>query len=110
MSDAPPKAVWPTVVAVMGVFAIFLLILGLARTPERAVEMPANVPEQEQWRMSAEGRRARLDELRGQEQKALQSYGWVDQQAGVVRLPMDRAIELTIADLTRPASSSSPAR
>ena len=29
-----------------------------------------------------------------QEEQTLHSYGWVDQQAGVVRIPIDRAMEL----------------
>jgi hypothetical protein len=30
-----------------------------------------------------------------QETARLQSYGWVDKDAGIVRIPVDRAIELT---------------
>ena len=98
MSDGSNKAIWPTALAVIGVFAIFLLILRVANTPVQSVATPANVPEEEQWRYSADGRRTRLEELRGREATALQGYGWVDQAAGVVRLPLDRAIELTIAE------------
>ena len=29
-----------------------------------------------------------------QEEQTLNSYGWVDQQAGVVRIPIDRAMDL----------------
>lgn len=29
------------------------------------------------------------------------SYGWIDQKAGIVRLPTDRAIELTARDLAK---------
>ena len=29
-----------------------------------------------------------------QEEQTLHSYGWVDQPAGVVRIPIDRAMEL----------------
>jgi len=32
--------------------------------------------------------------FRAIEEKALTTYGWVDKQQGVVRLPIDRAIEL----------------
>lgn len=101
MSDVSPKSVWPTVVAAIGVFALFLLILQVARTPVEPLGGPANVPEEEQWRTSREGRRARLQELRGREQAALQSYRWIDQQAGVVQLPLERAIELTIEESSR---------
>jgi hypothetical protein len=32
----------------------------------------------------------------GQAQQQLQSYGWVDQQAGIVRIPIERAMELLV--------------
>ena len=35
-----------------------------------------------------------LKELRAAEDALLHSYGWVDQQAGVVRIPIERAMEL----------------
>jgi len=35
-----------------------------------------------------------LQAMRAAEDKALESYGWVDQAHGVVRIPIDRAIDL----------------
>lgn len=35
-----------------------------------------------------------INAFRLQEEQTLNSYGWVDQQAGVVRIPIDRAMEL----------------
>lgn len=35
-----------------------------------------------------------INDFRVQEEKMLHSYGWVDQQAGVVRIPIDRAMAL----------------
>ncbi|MGH7790083.1 MAG: hypothetical protein ACRERC_24660 [Candidatus Binatia bacterium] len=35
-----------------------------------------------------------LRELRASEAEVLEHYGWVDKQAGVVRIPIDRAIQL----------------
>lgn len=37
---------------------------------------------------------ADLQTLRAQEEAELNSYGWIDKTAGVVRIPIDRAIEL----------------
>lgn len=37
-----------------------------------------------------------LTMMRAAEDAKLSSYGWVDRQAGVVRIPIDRAIELTL--------------
>jgi hypothetical protein len=35
---------------------------------------------------------------RRQEQATLDTYGWIDRQAGIVRVPITRAIELTLTD------------
>ena len=45
-----------------------------------------------------EDRRAILAEHRQKELAEGTTYGWVDQKAGIVRLPIDRAIELTVRD------------
>ena len=37
-----------------------------------------------------------LGKLRAKEAKQAAEYGWVDQKAGVVQLPIDRAMELTV--------------
>ena len=42
-----------------------------------------------------------LKSLREADQKALAGYGWVDKNKGVVHIPIDRAIELTVADLQK---------
>ena len=39
-------------------------------------------------------RPSEINAFRLQEAQTLHSYGWVDQQAGVVRIPIDRAMEL----------------
>lgn len=38
-----------------------------------------------------------LAETRKREREKLTTYGWVDKSAGVVRIPIDRALELTAA-------------
>ncbi len=40
--------------------------------------------------------RADLKELRESEAKRLDSYGWVDRNAGIVHIPIDEAIKLTL--------------
>src|SRR2546422_4360342 len=42
-----------------------------------------------------------LKTLREEAAKALTTYGWIDKNKGVARIPIDRAMELTIADLAR---------
>src|SRR5579871_2072641 len=38
--------------------------------------------------------RAQLNTIRLGEENTLRTYGWVDQKAGVVRIPIDRAMEI----------------
>ena len=40
--------------------------------------------------------RADLQELRAQEDQILDSYGWIDKNAGVVRIPIEEAMKLTV--------------
>ena len=48
-----------------------------------------------------------LKEVREAEDQMLSTYGWVDQPKGVVRIPIDRAIEL-LAQRGLPARADSP--
>jgi hypothetical protein len=52
-----------------------------------------------------------INDFRMQEEKILHSYGWVDQQAGVVRIPIERAMELVAQRglPTRPQAGAAPA-
>ena len=46
-----------------------------------------------------------LTELQAAEVQALHDYGWVDQTKGIVRLSVERAMELTVADWQNPAQA-----
>jgi hypothetical protein len=48
---------------------------------------------------TVEQREATLKKLRQREAAAATSYAWLDKEKGVVCLPLDRAVELTIQDL-----------
>jgi hypothetical protein len=47
-----------------------------------------------------------LERMRATEEAILNSYGWVDREAGIVRIPIDRAMEVLAAR----ASSATPAQ
>lgn len=55
-----------------------------------------------------EDERGQLNGIRIDEENTLNSYGWVDQKAGVVRIPIDRAMDL-IAEKGLPVRSQSTA-
>jgi len=49
-----------------------------------------------------------LKALRGDENRVLEHYGWVDKNAGIVRIPVERAIEV-LAEKGLPYRSAAPA-
>jgi len=69
-----------------------LLILVVAYLPNK----PAPLPE---GTKTPEERATILRELRAKETAAATTYGWVDQPKGVVRIPIERAMQLTVEDL-----------
>ena len=42
-----------------------------------------------------------LKTLREEADKSLATYGWIDKNKGVARIPIERAMELTVADLAK---------
>ena len=70
--------------------------------------------------MRAKKRVERLKTLREESEKELTTYAWADKNKGVARIPIDRAMELEVAELaqkkpapagpiTTPAAQTSPA-
>jgi len=51
--------------------------------------------------MRAQKRMERLKTLREESQKDLTTYAWVDKNKSVARIPIDRAMELTVAELAQ---------
>ena len=49
----------------------------------------------------AKKRMENLKTLREEAQKALTTYGWIDKSKGVARIPIERAMELTVAQLAQ---------
>jgi len=87
-----------TIVFVLAIFAAFLLVIRWFYHPVStpAFVAPAeNLPKDLAWRADRESRQKTLREVREAEAKKAGSYGWVDRKAGVVELPIERAMELT---------------
>ncbi len=84
-------------------FALFVVLVQLVRQPMAPVQIEVSqVPEEERWKFDAAARARRLADLRAREAREATTYGWVDQAQGVVRLPIDRAMELTARELAAP--------
>ena len=98
MSDSPSNFSFPhrtpvfTPVIVLVCFAVFGLLAWKYYAPHaRTVDKIEGV------RTPAE-RATLLADHKQKEHDEASSYGWVDQKAGVTRLPIDRAIELTVQE------------
>jgi hypothetical protein len=85
--------------------AIHLVIFGLFRffSAREARQPPPQFPlaVQDENRLPPQPRlqtnpRQDLRDLRAKEDAILQSYGWIDKNNGVVRIPIQRAMELTV--------------
>jgi hypothetical protein len=103
-NDSPARSVSVFSVAVVFVgFALFLLVVKYVYLPH---QFPAphtvaaeQLPADQAWKATPEARKAYLAELRAKEQKQAAAYAWIDQGKGVVQLPIDRAMELTVQEL-----------
>jgi hypothetical protein len=92
MSDLPSSRRAP-LISVLAIFVLFALFLGVAYylyVPSKSGAFTGN------GIINDEQRLKNLAELRAKEAQTASSYGWVDQQAGVVQLPLERARELTL--------------
>lgn len=79
------------IVATITVLALIMLLVGLFYSTERNVE---------ENKYSTTGETT-YDELHKEQVTKLGSYDWVDVDAGVVSIPIDRAMQLTAVELAR---------
>jgi len=98
-SSARPVSLF-TIVLLLVLFAAFLLVVRYFYQPATALPQTItaeNYPKEKdaEWRANADGRRKTLTELQAAQAKQQNSYGWADQKAGKVQLPIERAMELT---------------
>jgi hypothetical protein len=62
--------------------------------PPLASQRPAQPPEP---RLQASPK-ADLKEMREAEEKLLTNYGWVDREKGIARIPIEKAMEIVVAE------------
>jgi hypothetical protein len=85
-----PFSTWLGVVLLFALFGVIVLaVIGPAPRGD----------DYEQKR--AKAREEKLKTARGEDAKALTSYGWIDKNKGVARIPVARAMELTVAELAQ---------
>ena len=79
---------WLGVVLLFLFFGIFVLVL-VAATPHGDTYEAKR----------AEAREKKLNDARNAATRELNSYAWVDKGKGIARIPIDRAVQLTVRDL-----------
>ena len=79
-----------TILFVMGVFALFAVVVHYVYVPRQTGAFT------DDGMHTAEFRKKNLAELHAKQAKQAESYAWVDQKTGVVQLPLDVAMELTV--------------
>ncbi|MBS0663429.1 MAG: hypothetical protein JSR48_09195 [Verrucomicrobia bacterium] len=91
MSDSPAKsAPLITVLTVLAGFALFVLVVDKFYLPHQTGAFTGD------GIRTAEQRKENLAKLHEKQGRQAVTYAWVDQKAGVVQLPLDRAMELTL--------------
>jgi hypothetical protein len=112
MSDNPQAFAFPqrtpvftaVVVILAALFCGWLVNRYYSPAPafdNRGAVNPADFPEDQRWKYTPEGRAKALADLQQKATVDATTYGWIDQPKGVVRLPIDRAIELTVKEHAR---------
>jgi hypothetical protein len=87
---AHARAPWSAWFAIVLLFALFGVIVLAIIGPT------ARKSDYEEAR--AKKRMENLKTLREEADKALTTYGWIDKNKGLARIPVERAMELTVAD------------
>ena len=89
-NDTPRPVSIVTIAAIFVLFAAFLIAAHYIYMPKHTGSFSGD------GIRTAQQREDILIELRKKQTELATKYGWVDQKAGVVRLPVERAIDLTV--------------
>ena len=88
------------IVAIFVLFALFAVVVYYVYIPNKTGAFVGDGV-----RTSSQ-RAENLAKLQKTEEEQAKSYGWIDQSAGVVRLPLDRAMDLTVQQYTTKPKNS----
>ena len=100
MNETPSekKVIGLYVIAIVGAFLIMVALVTVIKKYSKPAELNA---------ARAEERRQALAQIRNENSDALQNYAWQNQQKGIVRLPIDQAMKLTLQEWKNPAAARS---
>ncbi|HEY5895371.1 MAG TPA: hypothetical protein VIT91_19285 [Chthoniobacterales bacterium] len=100
-SDASARGVWifgmalslSVVLVVFGIGAMLKFLSAHPTSPERASWVTSPGAEVPAPRLQADPR-AEMQEYRARQEALLKGYGWVDRERGIVRMPIDQAMDV----------------
>jgi len=102
MSDSPANSPRPVaLITIAFIFALAAIGVGVVSYAYKAApaapqnSQAENLPKDLAWKATPASRKDALIALKDKQAKQAASYGWVDQKAGVVQLPIQRAMQLT---------------
>src|ERR1051326_2808250 len=102
MSDTTSTPAGPvsliTTLFIFVLFAAFVLVVRHYYQPTTVLPQNAaaeNLPKDLEWKATRDSRRKALQDLREAQAAQGDAYKWIDQKAGTVQLPIERAMELT---------------
>jgi hypothetical protein len=106
MTDPDTPA--PRPVSLLAVIAVFVLLSLFGVMVERVYlpgrpaapqnDTPDNLSKDMAWKATPATRKAYMLDLKKKQAEQGSLYGWVDQKAGVVQLPIARAMELIVRE------------
>lgn len=74
--------------------AALTILIYIAFVPERGVKPSMQLPPNQPPLQTDVTRKRDMKEMLQEQEKVLTTYGWVDEQRGIARIPIDRAIDL----------------
>ena len=86
-----PRSVSTVYVGLIGVALTIVIVVALQMLFYRTRDA-------EMLRKAGVGQTQQLEQTRALQQQQLEGYRWVDREAGVVAIPIDRAIELIVEE------------
>lgn len=90
---SPQAAPWRPSLAILGTLASFSLVLVLVGVLLWIGNQGRNASTDRAATLQTE-----LGKLRADDKQRLETYGWEDKPKGIVRVPIERAMELLVAD------------
>ena len=101
-TPAPRPVSLVTVVAIFILLSLFGVLVERVYLPGRPAapqnDTPDNLSKDMGWKATPDTRKAYMVELKKKQAEQAASYGWVDQKAKVVQLPIERAMQLIVQE------------